>query len=250
MPIERHKGMFASRGKSQLFDEVSEVYDRLLPRRENSRPAVLDDCDFGAPRRVRDNTMVYRQVLLHRSILLFEGSLAAAADENAYSMALSIRGHFETTAALGYVHYRLASVQMKYISAAEFDEGLSAQMLGSKDEGLPQAPDPKHVLTMLEYADKTVNKHVVSGANKPLPLLTDPYNWLCEFCHPNYYSNAIAIDVDKSVPEFRFRFEQPMRDTEFGLLGHLMLSAPLFVEIFDLIPKMLPDHSNRDAPSN
>src|SRR5438094_4370522 len=105
-------------------------------------------------------------------------------------------------------------------------------MLGSKDAILPDAPDPKHVLTMLEYADKTVNKHIVSGGG-PLPLLTDPYNWLCEFCHPNFHSNAIAIDVDKSVPEYRFRFEQPMRDIEFGLLGNLMFSAPLFVDIFD-----------------
>ena len=71
--------------------------------------------------------MVYRQVLLHRSILLFEGSLDAAADENVYSMALSIRGYFETTAALGYVHYRLAAGLSRPLPALRTEELVHAK---------------------------------------------------------------------------------------------------------------------------
>lgn len=241
MGIESHRQMFVSRGQLELFDALLEDHAKLFARRETSHAAVLDDDDFGSPRRIRDNTLIYRQVLLHRAILLLEGAIGAAQTENAYSMALSIRGHFETTAALGYLHSRLASLKAHTILPANFDMGVTAQMLGSKDKTLSSFMSPKQVLTMLEHADKTASKHLFEGKVKGQQLLKESYEWLCEFCHPNFHSNAVAIDIDKSVPEFRFRHGQPMRNHEFNVLGYLMLSASIFVELFDQIEPMLPN---------
>jgi hypothetical protein len=56
----------------------------------------------------------------------------------------------------------------------------------------------------------------------------------------------VAIDLNKAVPEFRLRHGQPMRDREFDLIRYLLLSAPLFVDLYDQIPDLLP--SNKQPP--
>ena len=244
MKIDRHKGMFSERGVDDLFSEIATHYSALLTRRQKSQSVAKTLSDYGNPRRIRDSVYIYRQVLLYRAILLYEGALSSAAEENVYSMTLAIRGLFETVGALGYVHYRLDAMQKKNISLVDFDKGLTEQVMGSRDkklvdkDGAP-APDPKHVLRMLRHADKTVNKHLL-GPGEALPILVERYEWLSEFCHPNFHSNCAAMDVEKSVPEFQFRFDAPMRKEEFILIGNLRIAAPIFVELFDQLPALLP----------
>ena len=93
---------------------------------------------------------------------------------------------------------------------------------------------------MLEYADKSINTSVIGTTTKKYDILKGSYEFLCEFAHPNFLSNSVAIDLDKSIPEFRFRHGQPMRDLEFKLVGYLLLSAPIFLDLFDQIPGLLP----------
>ena len=191
--------------------------------------------------RIRKNALTYRQVLLHRAILLFEGSLYALSENNPYSMSLSIRAHFETTAALGYLHNRLNSLNKGTIKAEVVDQDLCAQLLGSRHETLSDAPEPKQILTMLEYADKSISKHILGGSVRQYDILSDCYIFLCEFSHPNFHSNSVAIDLDKSVPAYKFRYGKAMRDNEFNLIEYLLLSTPLFIELFDSLVELLPD---------
>ena len=112
--------------------------------------------------------------------------------------------------------------------------------LAVRHESVPQAPDSKNILSLFEHAHKSVNISVLGGTTKQYYILKDSYEYLSDFCHPNFHSNLVAIELDESVPEFIFRHGHPMRDKEFNLIGYLLLSAPLFVGLFDQIPDLLP----------
>jgi len=238
LPNELEQG-FRNHNETKEFDEFVEAHKQLVSRTEESRKAFPGE-NYGEPDRIKGNALVYRQVLLHRSIYLFEGSASAAVNENAYSMVLNIRGHFETTASLGYLHRRLQSLKKDDISSETLDRDLCVQMLGVRHESIPEAPDPKNILSLFEHADKSVNISVLDQTAKHRYILKDCYEYLCEFCHPNFHSNFVAIDLDKSVPEFRFRHGQPMRDEEFKVIKYLFISAPIFVDLYDQIPDLLP----------
>jgi hypothetical protein len=240
MEFERVKEAFQVHGKADRYFEYEDAYNKLSERIEASCEAYPGE-NFGEPLRIKQNVLTYRQVLLHRAILLFEGSLYALAENNPYSMALSIRAHFETTAALGYLHNRLNSFRNGNIKAEVVDQDLCAQLLGSRDETLSEAPEAKQILSMLEYADKSISKHILGGTGRQYDILSDCYMFLCEFSHPNFHSNSVAIDLDKSVPAFKFRHGKIMRNKEFNLIEYLLLSTPLFIELFDSLVELLPE---------
>jgi len=228
-----------SHNQSDKFTKIKETYELLGSRTEEALKVFRGE-DYGEPNRIRSNGLVYRQVLLHRSVYLFEGSVKAAVDENVYSMTLNVRGHFETTASLGYFHQRLQSMKRGSISSETLDRDLCVQLLGVRHASIPQAPDPKNILSLLEYADKSVSSSVIGGTAKQYNVLKDSYEFLCEFCHPNFHSNSVALDLDTPVSEFKFRHGKPMRDDEFELIGYLILSAPIFVALYDQILDLLP----------
>jgi hypothetical protein len=117
-------------------------------------------------------------------------------------------------------------------------------MLGARHESVPTVHDPKNILSLFEDGDKSVNISVLGATASQYDILKDSYEFLCEFCHPNLPSNSVAIDLDKSVPAFIFRHGQPMRNQEFRLIGYLMLSAPIFVDLYDQIPDLLPGNDD------
>ena len=100
--------------------------------------------------------------------------------------------------------------------------------------------EAKQVLNMLEYADRSISKNILYGKTKEHDILTDCYKFLCEFSHPNFHSNTVAFELDKETQEFKIRHYDPMRDKEFEIIGYLLLSAPIFVALFDKIEEVLP----------
>ena len=191
-------------------------------------------------KRIREYSLVLRQVLLHRAIKLFEGALSALTLDNVYAMTLAIRGHFETTGALGYLHKRLDSLSQGSLDPKVVDQDISTQLLGVRDGVIQEAPEAIQVLSLLEHADRTVSKNILSGTAKQHRILTDCYTFLCEFSHPNFHSNSIAFDLNRDRRQFIMRHSQPMRDSEFNLVGYLLLSSPIFVSLFDKIGDILP----------
>jgi hypothetical protein len=230
---------FRNHNESDELREIIDAYEQLASRTEVSHK-VFGSEHYGEPSWIRANGLVYRQVLLYRSIQLFEGSLKAAVDENFYSMVLNIRGHFETTASIGYFHRRVQSLERGDISLDTLAHDLYVQMLGGRHESIPHAPDPRNILSQFEHADKSVSISVLGGTATQYGILKESYEFLSEFCHPNFHSNSVGIDIDDSVPESRFRYGQPMRDEEFTLIKYLLFSAPFFVALYDQIPGLLP----------
>lgn len=233
---------FAARCQSGDIEELQDAYSalmaRVLPYIE-----VPPGGEWGDQNRIRSYAMAYRQVLLHRAISLFEGSLKAAIDENAYVMILAIRASFETTAALGYLHNRLASLVAGNLESKQVDKDIMSQILGTKDTYIPQAMPPKQILTMLEYADVSVSKKIMGGQAKEHKILLDSYNFLCEFAHPNFHSNNLAFKLDKPHKRIVFSYGERLQEEALSNLGYLLLSAPIHVELHDDINKLLLDVS-------
>ena len=239
MDFEKVREIFGCRGKESEVSQYEASYDELIKRIEHSCKAEPQG-DWGDPKRIRQYALVLRQVLLHRGLKLFLGSLHALLENNAYSMILSIRGHFETTAAFGYLHNRLNSLQQGYLDSHVVDTDICTQLLGSRDEQLlasmkEEVFEAKQVLNMLEYADRSISKNIWGGKIKKHDILTDCYKFLCEFSHPNFHCNTVAFELDKEAQEFKIRHYEPMRDNEFNIIGYLLISTSLFVALFDKI---------------
>lgn len=231
--------VFRVHNKISELPRILECAKRLRDRMETSCKAYLCE-DYGDPEHIKGNVFTYRQVLLHRSIHLFEGALHAAVNENPYSMILNIRGHFETTAAIGYFHKQLQSLKDEKITAEMVDKSLCDLMIGSRHKSsLPSASSAKSVLTLLEHADDAAGTADVDENGKSKGVLMESYEYLCEFCHPNFFSNSMALEVNKSVPEFRILHDQPMQDREFAIIGYLSLSGDIFLDLYDQLLSLL-----------
>ena len=245
MDFEKVKEIFGRRGKKSEFSEYEESYHELI-KRIKSPCKVNQYEDWGYPKRIKEYALVLRQVFLHRGLKLFSGSFQALLENNVYSMVLSIRGHFETTAAMGYLHYKLNSLQKGQLNPQVVDKNIATQLLGTKDKQLlshmveKEVFEAKQVLDMLEYADKYISKNIMGGKAKEHDILTDSYKFLCEFCHPNFHSNAVAFDIDKEEKAFKIRHDDPMRDFEFNLIRYLLISNTIFLDFFDKIEEVLP----------
>ncbi len=118
------------------FNEVSlqkdliEHYNELVALKLESVHFPPDHSNTDSPERPIRNCTVVSQTLLHRAILLFEGAVSALSDKNIYSLALCIRGHYETTAVLGRLYRRLSSYLNGHISVHDFENDIYVQAVG------------------------------------------------------------------------------------------------------------------------
>lgn len=229
--------------------DVSELevsYNDLIKRTVESLVAEPRS-EWGNLQRIKEYALVLRQVLLHRVIKLFSGSLIALLNDNAYSMALSIRGHFETTAALGYLHNRLNSLSEGNLEARIVDHDIGVLLLGTKDKSILKSEEAKRndmeakqVLNMLEYADRSVSRHILHNTEGEHIILKDCYEHLCEFSHPNFHSNTAAFELRKEEKRFYFKYDMKMGYDHFKLIDYLLISNPIFIELFDKLDGLLP----------
>lgn len=233
---QRLKGIFEPKDIAKLV----QIHKELAARIELEVTAPTKG-DWGDSNRVRAYSHALRQILLHRAIGTYEGAMSALLGEHSYSMVLCIRGHFEAVAALGYLYWRLRSVSRGTLQAEIVDRDIGAMLLGIRDGGPPEAPNPKSVLEQFELADRAVSKDFLEGTAKQHKLLTESYTFLCEFCHPNYHSNSMAFDLNKTAGVFRVLHGEPMRQREIGLIEYLLIAAPIYIQLHDGMVNILPE---------
>ncbi len=224
--------------------EYEEAYGDLISRIEDTIKAHAKG-EWGEARRITQYALVLRQSLLHRAVKLFEGAFDALINDNGYSMALSIRGHFETTAAIGYLHNRLYSLQQGSLNPVTVDRNIMTQLMGTRDEKIIEKAsqlglEAKQILNMLEYADKSVSKQIMQGSSKDHAILMDSYKFLCEFSHPNFHSNTLAFTLNKEEEEFLFMHNKAIREQDAALIGYLLISSPILIDLYDSIEELLP----------
>lgn len=219
---------------AELEATYTALHDRIEPR--CTLPPEDEEDDH---LRIVPLAQALRQVLLHRAITLYEGTLNALISDNVYMMTLGMRGAFETVAALGYLHSRLTSFANGNITAEQIHQDIATQILGSRHPSLPEAMPAKQVLSMLDHADKSVSRHLYGGKPKEHAPLRDCYDFLCEFAHPNFHSNKVSYDLDKSTGQLIFRYGKRMLDDDFGTIGYLLVAAPLHIGLHDAIEDVL-----------
>jgi hypothetical protein len=235
---ENLKNEFESRGQTEILHNLSETYEELL-KRTVPRIDYPDNAKTFTKKRVEFNCKTCQHVLLHRVIHLLKGAFGALSQHNVYAMALCIRGHFESTASIGYLHHQITSFLNGSIELSNFDECVCNQFLGCRHKSLSRAPDPKNIMTQLDYADKVVDRQLFKGHTNESKILRDCYEYLSEFAHPNFHSNSVAFRPNTVTEGYIFRYDNIIRDEEFSLIGYLNISNPIFIWLFDKFSESL-----------
>lgn len=234
------KKEFIDRGETEVLNELCATYDELL-----SKKVSIIDNPNNAPaftkKRVEFNCKVLQQILLHRAIHLFEASVIALSYRNVYAMVLCIRGHYEGTASMGYLHQRITSFIEGTLRFDDFEKCVFIQAIGCRHKSLPKIADPKNIMTQLDYADKIVDKLFLDNQDTHRGILRDNYEFLSEFAHPNFHSNSVAFGVNKINNCAEFKYDETLKEQEFSLIGYLSISNMIFLWLYDKFSKSLND---------
>ncbi|EMK3674115.1 hypothetical protein V8132_004410 [Vibrio parahaemolyticus] len=208
----------------ELYEDLSALQVDYLKVRNHE--------DLGSINRIYDFSNALIQVYLHRVTNLFEGAVQSLYTKNVYLMALSIRGLFESTAALGFLFSRIDSFKNNNISSIDLDNALMTLLLGTKDKQLllqegSGAYEAKNVMKLLDYADKAFSSKVMDNKLPEKNMLRVSYEWLCEFCHPNFHSGALAFQLDKDNGVMKFNHQKSSL-----IARELVIIEQLFIPTF------------------
>ena len=213
--------------QDDLLNRLEASHQQLLDRRKEAVEIASQD----EPRkRTASNCLVLQQLLLHRAERLITGAGTMLRENNISGLALLVRGHYETTAVLGYVCNRLESLKVGNISFQDFALNIAVEVLGARNPQFTKAPKPPNILTCIDIADKYLDAHCFKGK---LSMIRDGYDWLSEFAHPNFLSHSSAFTIDKANRRFVFRHEDDIQERDFDLMGYLDISAFVFIRLFD-----------------
>jgi hypothetical protein len=223
--------------RGDLLDRLEASHRQLLDRRKQT-------VEFATPDELRTRTasscLVLQQVLLHRAERLLAGAGTMLLESNIYALSLSVRGHYEATAVLGYLCNRLESFKATNIDFTKFAYNVVCVFLGAKHpDHFTKAPDPPNILTCIEKADVYLRAHFTAYAHG---CLRDAYDWLSEFAHVNFLSHSSAFTVDTANRRFVFRHDGELQERDFDIIGYLEISAGLFVVFFDHFTRKLADN--------
>jgi hypothetical protein len=227
--------LFISWKHGHLLDKLEAFHQQLIDRRQNS-------VEFPYPdeliQRTASNCRVLQQVQLHRAERLIAGIGTMLLENNVYGLALSVRGHYEATAVLGYICDRLNSLKAKQIEFNNFALNIACAILGAKHPQFRKAPNPPNILECIAKADRYLDTHLFREKKS---MLRDNYDWLSEFAHPNFCSNSTAYTIDREARQAVFRHDGQPRNSDFDLVSYLVTSAGLFIILFDRLNETLVD---------
>ncbi len=218
-------------GRADLCEELEGYHQKLVERRvefvEYGDPTTLS-----AKALALKNCQLLRQALLHRAERLMVSTGTALLDGNAYSLALIVRGHVETTAVLGYFCHRVRSLAKENITFDNFAADAANTVAGGKHDLFAERGGPKNILTMIPVADKFLHQEITKDKKN---VLQEGYAWLSEFAHPNFCSHSNAFKLDKATGRMVFRHEDELRkEDDLQHVCYLAISAQLFVAMYDV----------------
>jgi hypothetical protein len=229
--------LFAHWEQGDLLDRLETAHRELLDRRrsvvEFANPEDLQ-------KRTTSSCMVLQQVLLHRAERLLAGASILLLQSNIYALALSVRGHLEATAVLGYLCNRLNSFKAGNIEFTKFAYDTVCLFLGAKHpDHFTKSPNPPNILTCIDKADAYLKGNFEIYQRG---CLTDIYDWLSEFAHAsNFVSHSTAFTVDTANARFVFRHDAGVQERDFDLIVNLEISAGFFTILFDHVSRKLTD---------
>ncbi|KGR32627.1 hypothetical protein OA39_05015 [Vibrio campbellii] len=221
-------------------DRYLGIYDSLISRQVE----VVDFCkgqDVGSPIRLHDYSLALTQVYLHRALSLYVGAFQALASNNIYLMTLSIRGYLESVAGMGFLYKKLDSHQQGNIDDEALDKFLIKLLFGTKDQKLLDEVGNDdftaiNVMSMLDEADKAFNSKIMNGDVPDKKMLRTVYEWLCEFCHPNYDSASLSFELDKEKQVLVFKHNQSeVNELEGKLIQDVFIASYALLTMYDQV---------------
>jgi hypothetical protein len=185
------------------------------------------------------NALRFIQQLLFRSKQLIEGTIFAINSNNIFLGTAAIRAHFETTGAAAYLLKQLRAYYEGKIDFAKLDEEFFRLAFGTKAPEIPQAPDPINVMSMIDAVDYLFSKDYPSSIGKKASHFREAYEFLCEFCHPNFHSHFVCTKCDNDEKATIFLDSCEVSGKDFALFFYLHLSVPLFIMFYDAILELI-----------
>ncbi|MFH1616199.1 MAG: hypothetical protein ABIG61_14075 [Planctomycetota bacterium] len=221
-------------------DEIVDVLEncrKRLPGKISPSITLVEQCDpqklFG------QNCLTYICMLLFRAISVIEGAIESLNNKNILSMVLCIRAHYETTGAIGFFLSRLTDYYAKRILFKEVNQVIYGLTTGSRDKYLCKAPEAKNILTLIDAADKFLKREIIKNLSDEKKMLRENYDFLSEFCHPNFHSHTLGAEFNVEEKTVRFLRKSKILEREFGLFGYLAISGPIFLLFFDRIYNLI-----------
>jgi len=231
--------LFDDCDEGDLLDNLEGFYEGLLERRKAAVP-------FGDLRKLEERERTTRsldllqQVQLHRAERLLAAASLLLPAGNAYSIALVVRGFYESTAVLGYFCSRLESLSRGSIQFDDFQWEVADAVMGARHSTFTKARAPLQILTCLDRADKYLDKHLFKEKHR---VLRDGYDWLSEFAHPNFLSNVCAFRVDRERECLVLRHGEGALSEDIELLSYLGICAPIFTWLYESLSQRSADCS-------
>ena len=170
---------------------------------------------------------------LQRSRCIFTGFADCVNRTHCALAFLATRAHFETTGSVAYFLRYLRRFYDGKIKYQEIDDVLYKLSLGGRTfpekSTHPNRPDAVNVLTQIDAADKLY----AEMGGQIAKLFRDCYDFLSEFCHPNFFGSTIGADiVDRGTVVY---YENPrFKHEDFGILiNHMVMSCGFFFHVYD-----------------
>lgn len=184
----------------------------------------------------------FREALLWRTVELASSACELLKSGRIAAGITLVRGVAESAAAMRYLSETVQSFcQCENRSLQEVDEKLMRLLMGDRRNS--DMPDAINVLTMLKHANRTV------------PGVSDSYEILSEFAHPNWSGTCLLfskIDSENHVVSFGVgqRSENSAKIAISSLHAALKIVSHAYDEIADFYPSFVEACESELAPTN
>lgn len=169
--------------KEFLKQHSSLMYEQLISPEE--RPASL----------VGVNGIHLLLKLLERSNDLLHDSIEAHRGNRTLLLYLTVRAHYETTANLCFFLKNLRQFYQQEIDDNKINEVIKKLSVGGRDKpewhGILEVPDPISIMSAIDSVDDLLKK-----AGTTEKIIRSSYDFISEFCHPNFFGAAYKTKVD------------------------------------------------------
>ncbi len=226
--FEKAKEVADRIGCSEVFEAMLEHYLEASDRCEavvTFRPKG-SHCSKSI---ILQNCSMMRQNALRRVVSLTRGGFHMIESENVLGLALITRAHMESTCQIGYYCAVVRSFLDGNTAYKSLYEKLLKATIGASHEMFSSAPNPINVLYYVEKSEKYFPR---LNEQKEKLDLRDKYDFLSEFCHPNFCSSIVGHNFDPSEGKIVYDEVDKIDKKNSVILDYLSVMTALLI-VFD-----------------
>ncbi|MDP3488735.1 MAG: hypothetical protein Q8R71_01235 [Phenylobacterium sp.] len=218
------------------FDEIAANIERLHTRLLKQRQPMVNTLGNPSEEGVTIGMcFVLWQAGLHRTERLLVSAGRAVGNNDVYGLAVLTRALLESTAVIAAMCALLHKWAEGDITYADFDTAVTAALAGSRSSFIEESPQSTNILTQIKHADRFINEKHLFPMRSPL---SNMYDVLSEYAHPNMTSNSCAFEID-GIGVFRFNHGGTLTAKHLDLIGALASAAQIYATVSDFFHGLL-----------